>query len=308
MRDEPVTVRGPRSLQLATALLQRMRLARPTGGIWEAADVQWWSRQERSTDRDGQVFWLDERREPVAAVLLTDFGPSAQCDVLVLPGEPGLERSVWRAAIERADRLDLPVEVPVRSDCPDGIAELRAAGFEPDGEAAVISGWLAASARPPVPPLAAGYRLLSRADDPGRPHPMAGRNGASVAERLRRCSLYRAELDLMVQAPDGQVAGYGLFWAEPVTEVGLVEPMRTEQDHQRRGVASHLLATGLDRLAACGCQRLKVSNDIPLYLRAGFRPLREAEAIVYARLRTGSAVAGPAPLAARPVPSARATQ
>ncbi len=276
-----MTVCGPKSLQLATTLLQRMRLASPTGGIWEAADLQWWSRQDRSTDRDGHLFWLDEHREPAAAVLLTDFGPSVQCDVLVLPGEPDLERSCWRAAIERVGRLDRSVGIPVRSDCPDGIAELQAAGFGPDGEPAVISSWLAASARPPLPPLAPGYRLVSRADDPGRPHPMAGRNGAAVAERLRQCSLYRAELDLMVQAPDGQVAGYGLFWADPVTGVGLVEPMRTEQDHQRRGIASHLLATGLDRLAACGCQRLKVSNDIPLYLRAGFRPLREAEAIVY---------------------------
>ena len=87
----------------------------------------------------------------------------------------------------------------------------------------------------------------------------------------------------MVEAPDGQVAGYGLFWADPVTGVGLVEPMRTEQAHQRRGIASHILATGLDRLAARACRRLKVSNDIPLYLRAGFRPLRTATAAVYTR-------------------------
>jgi predicted N-acetyltransferase YhbS len=121
--------------------------------------------------------------------------------------------------------------------------------------------------------------LLSRADTPGRPHPLAARNGVRVEQRLRQCSLYRPELDLMVAAPDGQAAGYGLFWADPVTGVGLVEPMRTEQAHQRRGIAGHILAAGLDRLAAHGCRRLKVGNDIGLYLRAGFRPVSSAQVL-----------------------------
>lgn len=127
--------------------------------------------------------------------------------------------------------------------------------------------------------LPPGYRLLSRADALVRPYPLAARNGARVERRLRQCSLYRPELDLMVAAPDGQVAGYGLFWADPVTDVGLVEPMRTEQAHQRRGIAAHILAAGLDRLAARGCRRLKVSNDIGLYLRAGFRPVSSASVL-----------------------------
>jgi predicted N-acetyltransferase YhbS len=87
----------------------------------------------------------------------------------------------------------------------------------------------------------------------------------------------------MAQAPDGQVAGYALFWADPVTGVGLVEPVRTESSHQGRGIASHLIAVGLDRLAAHGCQRLKVCNDRDLYQRLGFRPLRGATAAIYTR-------------------------
>jgi predicted N-acetyltransferase YhbS len=279
----PDVVTGPRYLQLATLLLQRMRLASPVGGVWEAADIQWWSRQERATDRDGQLFWLDERGEPLGAVILTDFGHSVGCDVLVLPEDPDYERTVWRAAIGRADAIGGAVEFAVRPDNAVGLAELAAAGLRPAAGPGVISSWLEAGHRPKIPPLVPGYRLLSRAEAPGRPHPMIARNGARVEQRLRECSLYRPELDLMVEAPDGQAAGYGLFWPDPVTGVGLVEPMRTEQAHERRGIASHILATGLDRLAAHGCQRLKVSNDIDLYLRAGFRPLRAATALIYAR-------------------------
>ncbi len=48
--------------------------------------------------------------------------------------------------------------------------------------------------------------------------------------------MYRADLDLAVYAPNGDIAAYGLFWADPVTGVGLVEPMRTEDAYQ--GLAS----------------------------------------------------------------------
>jgi hypothetical protein len=69
-----VVVAGLPYLRLATTLLQRMRLATLAGviasaePIWEAADIQWWWRQERASDRDGHLFWLDEDGEPLAAV------------------------------------------------------------------------------------------------------------------------------------------------------------------------------------------------------------------------------------------------
>lgn len=276
-----VTARGDRYLRLATALLQWMRLSWPDGGVWEAADVQWWWRAERPTDRPGQLFWLDRHGDPVAAVILTDFFHGIQCDVLVPPGDGGFARTVWRAALGRVNALGLTAGFPLRSDDAVGLAELTGAGLRPAGAPGVLAAWLDAGHRPPVPDLPPGYRLLSRADDQTRPHPLAARNGPRVESRLGRCGLYRAGLDLAVLDPAGQVAGYGLFWADPVTRVGLVEPMRTEDAHQRRGIARHILACGLDRLAASGCLRLKVMNDIPLYLRAGFQPVRTPSLLTY---------------------------
>ena len=282
--DGAVTVHGAEALRLATVLLQRMRQTRPASTIWEAADVQWWSRQERPTDRDGQLFWLDERGEPVAAVLATDFGHSVQHDVLIMIKDRLGIRLAWRTAIARASQTrGAGHEFPVHPADTTGAAELTAAGYQPSPGPGVISSWLDAADRPAVPPLASGYRLLSRADDPGRPYPLAARNGAQAEQRLRRCPLYRPDLDLMVAARDGEPAGYGLFWADPVTGVGLVEPMRTEEAHRGRGIASHILASGLSRLAAHGCRRLKVSNDLGIYLRAGFEPDRAATAAVWTR-------------------------
>ena len=280
-------VSGLRYLQLATALLQRMRQCSATGGIWEAADLQWWWREPRPTDDRGQLFWLDEKGEPTAAVILTDFFHGVQCDVLMLPEDggptPWTGSTVWREAFSRADALGVAAEFSVRSDDAAGLAELASAGYQPTGGPMVVATWLSAGRRPRIPALAPGYRLVCRADDARRPHPLAVRNGAAAEARLRQCSLYRPELDLAVEAPDGQVAGYGLFWADQVTGVGLVEPMRTEDAHQCRGIASHILASGLERLAAQGCERLKVGNDIGLYLRAGFEPVRTATLLTYVR-------------------------
>jgi RimJ/RimL family protein N-acetyltransferase len=104
---------------------------------------------------------------------------------------------------------------------------------------------------------------------------MISRN-PGVDHRLGETSLYRPDLDLVVYDSSDDVAAYGLFWYDPVTGTGLVEPMRTEADHQRRGLARHVLTTGLQRLVDAGAERIKIcyEPDNPasgsLYLSVGF--------------------------------------
>jgi RimJ/RimL family protein N-acetyltransferase len=99
--------------------------------------------------------------------------------------------------------------------------------------------------------------------------------------RLRQTSLYRPDFDLVVHDSSDSVAAYGLFWYDPETATGLVEPMRTEDDHQRRGLARHILTTGLDLLAEAGAQRIKICYEPnnpasgSLYLSVGFEPHRQ---------------------------------
>ena len=67
----------------------------------------------------------------------------------------------------------------------------------------------------------------------GAPHDRSQRSSTSPhGSRNVRCTV--ADLDLAVYAPNGDIAAYGLFWADPVTGVGLVEPMRTEDAYQGR--------------------------------------------------------------------------
>jgi hypothetical protein len=77
-------LRGLGRLNATTTVLQRARLADPLGGMWEAADVQWWWRRPRPTDELALPVWFDEIG-PVAAAGLTAFGDAWQTDVFAVP-------------------------------------------------------------------------------------------------------------------------------------------------------------------------------------------------------------------------------
>jgi predicted N-acetyltransferase YhbS len=274
---EPTRVRasGLDYLRLATQLLQRARLADPDAGLWEAADLQWWWRRPRRSDTVDQLFWIDDEG-PVAGVVLTDWGRAWGCDPIVVPGNSTVPLAVvWSHAVEGIDRLELEtVEVLARDDDLELLDLLAATGFVADDERSGIT-WLNADDRPDVAALPEGFALVDRAQKQSRPHPMCARNGDGVEARLRECPLYDPSLDLAVEAADGQVAGYSLFWFDPVTAVGLVEPMRVETPYERRGLARAMLTAGVDRLARRGARRLKVgySTDAAhaLYGGSGFQ-------------------------------------
>jgi ribosomal protein S18 acetylase RimI-like enzyme len=270
-----VRASGLEYLALATELLQRTRLADADAGVWEAADVQWWWRTPRGSDEIDQLFWMDEEG-PVAGVLLTEWERGWGCDLVVVPGASTLPLStVWARVLEAigASRLD-PVEVLARDDDVELLGLLADAGFAAGDDRSGMT-WMNAHDRPDVAALPEGFVLVDRAREIAGPHPMRRRSGEGVETRLRQCSLYDPTLDLAVEAADGRVAGYALFWFDPVTGVGLVEPMRVEDEYQRRGLARAMLTAGLDRLAARGARRLKVGygTDVAraLYVGAGFR-------------------------------------
>lgn len=283
-----IAASGLSYLELVTWLLRRIRLADGGAGVWEAADLQWWWRTPRETDHIGQAFWLDDRG-PVAALLLTQWGRRWDLDPILSPELGDGERDrVWEEGLAWLDSFSRErVEVLAREDDPALTDRLIGAGFAPTGEGGAEA-WMDAGDRPPMPALPDGYRLVDRTQTLARPHHMIGRSGPEVEARLRQTSMYDPQLDLAVEAPDGEIAGYGMFWRDPVTRVGMVEPMRTEDRHQRRGLARAVLAAGLERLAARGARRLKISYESPvardLYLSSGFRTASTSR--TYARDRS----------------------
>lgn len=265
---------GRQALSLTTTLLQRARRAHPRAGLWEAADVQWSWRLPRASDGVDKLFWVDDDG-PVAGVWLTSDNPGWQCDPILVPGTSGLEPAeVWHTALEQAvAHAGERFEVPVGDDDPVFTDLARRSGLvagDRDGTA-----WMDATERSQVPEFPEGFVLVDRTGRRGLPHPMRHRNGDDVEARLGECSLYHPALDLAVETDDGRPAGYSVYWFDPLTGVGLVEPVRVEAQFARRGLARAMVCTGIDRLATAGARRVKVSYEsdaaAALYHGLGFR-------------------------------------
>ena len=283
---------GKDYLDAITTLLQRVRNAHPTDGLYEAAELQWWWRIERSTDSVPQLFWFDESGLPMASVTATDFGNGRSAlysDVtMAVSHMPDADAEWVTEIVERGlahfasvGITALQLEVNHNDEVVSRILEEN--GFVVTDENALVECWLDEGDRPEVSALAEGYRLLSRAEASHLPHHMTLRNGPNVEERLQQTSMYRNDLDLVVLDRDDRPAAYGMFWYDPQTHVGVVEPMRTHDEHQKKGLARHILTAGVDALAHAGASRISIGwePDNPasghLYQSVGFVPHRHTE-------------------------------
>ncbi len=274
---------GRAYLDDVTTLLRLVRRAHPTKGLFEAADLQWWWRAPRPTDEIPQLFWFDEDGRPTAAVIVTAWRDRTALDPILLPDATAewtdqvVERGLAHAGASGFGTVQLEAD---RSD-ETLIAAFVERGFSIDENEQMVETWMDADSRPAVSPLADGYRLFTRLERAGCPHHMVSRNGPDTERRLNETSLYRPDLDLVVVDRNDDDAAYALFWMDPATATGLVEPMRTEDAHQRQGLARHVLIQGLERLAAAGAKRIKICFEAAnpaskhLYLSVGFRPVKE---------------------------------
>lgn len=265
-------------LEAVTALLQRVRSAHPTAGVYEAADFQWWWGKPRPTDLIPQLFWFNEDGRPEAAVIATDWGDAVALDAIVMPdATPDWVAHVVQRGLAHAKESGFS-EVDFAVDPLDAVMveALAAAGYT-KMEDEYVDSWLDAAARPAVSPLHSGYRLATRLDTLPAPHHMDVWSGQPRREeRLQQTPLYRPDLDLVVLDNEGETAAFGLFWFDAGSATGLVEPMRTIDEHQRRGLARHVLTSGLNLLFDAGAERVAIAWDpsnLPahkLYTDVGF--------------------------------------
>jgi ribosomal protein S18 acetylase RimI-like enzyme len=90
---------------------------------------------------------------------------------------------------------------------------------------------------------------------------------------------YRADLDCVVEAPDGSFAAYVLCWFDEENGVGEFEPVGTHPDYRRRGLGAAVCRYGLRRLQEEGARSAIVygggrdedERSRALYESIGFR-------------------------------------
>jgi ribosomal protein S18 acetylase RimI-like enzyme len=86
---------------------------------------------------------------------------------------------------------------------------------------------------------------------------------------------YRADLDFVVEAPDGSLVSFCLCWLDAENRIGEFEPVGTHPDHRRRGLARAVCRAGLRGLHAAGAETAVVysvagSQAESLYSGLGF--------------------------------------
>jgi ribosomal protein S18 acetylase RimI-like enzyme len=137
----------------------------------------------------------------------------------------------------------------------------------------------------PVPALPEGFALRPLAGEReaaayAELHRAAFESAAMTADwraRTLRMPQYRPDLDLVVVAPDGALAGFCVGWLEPARRVAQVEPIGVHPRFQQVGLGRALLLEMLRRFKACGADSALVETDVErtparrAYESAGFR-------------------------------------
>lgn len=117
----------------------------------------------------------------------------------------------------------------------------------------------------PDAPPASGYRIRSLGDESELParswvswrafhpeEPDANYLGWEWYPNIQRCPLYRRDLDLVVEAANGELAAFTTIWYDDVTRTGYFEPVGVSPEHQRKGLGRAVMTEGLRRLKHMG--------------------------------------------------------
>ncbi|GCE22443.1 GNAT family N-acetyltransferase [Dictyobacter kobayashii] len=96
---------------------------------------------------------------------------------------------------------------------------------------------------------------------------------------------YRPELDLVIVAPDGSLAGFCVGWLEPARQLAQIEPIGVHPRFQHHGLGQILLLEILQRFKQHGALKAIVETDLDrsparhAYASAGFQQAHIVRAI-----------------------------
>lgn len=161
--------------------------------------------------------------------------------------------------------------VTVQSADAEAQTIVTANGYVFDAEAGSDDGdWVQFNIRElddiPDPVLPQGFRFLSAADVPPADavavhrdawHPSSFTEAA--LERVQRTWPYRADMHVLVEAPDGRLAATAISWLDDMSQTAEFEPVGTHRDFRRQGLGTALQLYGMHRTRAAGANRMLVA-------------------------------------------------
>jgi GNAT superfamily N-acetyltransferase len=166
---------------------------------------------------------------------------------------------------------DVDRELIVQSADLEAQAIAAAHGYQRDVEAGSDDGsWHQFNVRELTslsdPVLPDGFRFLAAADvstaEAVRAHRDAWRPSSlteAAFERVRRTWPYRADLHVLIGAPDGTLAATAIIWLDDATRTAEFEPVGTRRDFRRRVLGTALQLHGMQLARAAGANRMLVA-------------------------------------------------
>jgi predicted N-acetyltransferase YhbS len=114
------------------------------------------------------------------------------------------------------------------------------------------------------------HRVLHRGfNHPGEPP----EDGLEGRKKMQSAPHFRKDLNIVVEARNGDFVSYCGMWYDQINRFGYVEPVATDPDYRRLGLASAAVLEGIRRCADEGATVAYVGTDKPLYLSIGFKKL-----------------------------------
>jgi predicted N-acetyltransferase YhbS len=140
------------------------------------------------------------------------------------------------------------------------------------------------SGTPPAISLPAGFELKSLAEDNdlqkvhrvlwrGFDHGDEPDDDIEGRRFMQSAPNFNRDLNIVVQAPDGNFVSYCGMWYEPVHRVAYVEPVATDPDFRGKGLGRAAVLEGMRRCAELGATVAYVGSTMPFYLSLGFRQI-----------------------------------
>jgi hypothetical protein len=109
-------------------------------------------------------------------------------------------------------------------------------------------------------------RAFGYADDPVyRPRSTVGYHEAALTPD------YRADLDLYVRSPAGEIASFATMWYDRRNRIGILEPVGTVPDHRKLGLGRATIFQLANQILPEGATKVYVGSRQPFYLRLGFQ-------------------------------------
>jgi mycothiol synthase len=262
---------GLADLPRVVDLIQHMPLA-----CRHVIDFPWRLSSPAINEGRDAVFWENSDGQVIGFAAWQYYW--AALDIYLLPGPQmqTLANDLFAWADQRFRKLDtergkpLPYWVEFRDDDRERHLLAEEHGFVDEGYERYVSLEHSLANLAPIPTLPDGFIL----------RPLAGGQEAAAYAELHRAAFestsmtaewrmrtiqtpqHRSDLDLVVAAPDGSLAGFCIGWFSSERRIAQIEPLGVHPRFQMLGLSRVLLLAMLHRFQALGATSALVETDL----------------------------------------------